>query len=682
MARTENHRKLGDALLRRVAIEAVTPEVDEGRFSAKATLGEDVIVEADIFTDGTDMISADLTYRRVGDLEWTPVPMEALVNDRWRARLPVDRLGGYVYTLEAWIDPFLTWQRDLQRWLEARQKVPMEFQIGASLVKAAARRASGKDRDGLMKAAERLASGDTQAALARVALERRLQELMRAYANRTHSTRYEREVPVRVDPARASFSTWYEMFPRSIWSLPVAQGPSPARPNSFRQQATFRDVEARLAYVAGMGFDVLYLPPVHPIGRTHRKGRNNSPTAKPGDPGSPWAIGSEEGGHKAVDPALGTLEDFRRLVTIAREEYAIEVALDIAYQCSPDHPYVSEHPQWFRHRPNGSIRHAENPPKKYEDIYPFDFETEDWRALWQELKSIVDFWIEQGVRVFRVDNPHNKPFAFWEWMLGEIRREHPEAIFLAEAFTRPKVMYRLAKLGFTQSYTYFAWRNDKAELTEYVTELTSPPVGDFFRPNLWPNTPDILTEALQHGGRPAFIMRLILAATLSSSYGIYGPAFELMEHQPRETGSEEYFHSEKYEVRHWEVGQPGGLHEVIAIVNRARRENQALQSNRSLRFHSVDNPEIMAYSKRMDEPSNIVLVVVNLDNRYTQSGWLEVALDDWGVGPDEPYQLHDLLTDAHYTWRGTRNYVSLDPNVMPAHIFVVRRRGDSREAPR
>ncbi|HSP54520.1 MAG TPA: alpha-1,4-glucan--maltose-1-phosphate maltosyltransferase, partial [Dehalococcoidia bacterium] len=482
---------------------------------------------------------------------------------------------------------------------------------------------------------------------------------------------------------------WYEMFPRSLWSVPAVQSTRRAAiagakpdPTSDSLQSRFADVEARLPYVAKMGFDVLYLPPVHPIGRAQRKGPNNSPAAKPGDPGSPWAIGSEEGGHKAVDPALGTIEDFRRLVTIARDEYSIEVAVDIAYQCSPDHPYVREHPHWFRHRPDGSIRHAENPPKKYEDIYPFDFQTEDWRALWHELKSIVDFWIEQGVRIFRIDNPHTKPFDFWEWMLGEIRREHPKVIFLAEAFTRPRVMYRLAKLGFTQSYTYFAWRNHKAELTDYLTELTSPPVRDFFRPNFWPNTPDILTESLQQGGRPSFITRLILAATLSSSYGIYGPVFELMEHQPREPGSEEYNHSEKYEVKRWEVGHEGGLQEVIAIVNRTRHENRALQGNRGLRFHSVDNPQIIAYSKCSDDLSNIVLVVVNLDHQYTQSGWLEVALDDWGLGQDEPYQLHDLLSDAHYTWRGPRNYVSLDPNVMPAHILVVRRRGDGPEAPR
>jgi starch synthase (maltosyl-transferring) len=427
-----------------------------------------------------------------------------------------------------------------------------------------------------------------------------------------------------------------------------------------------------------MGFDVLYLPPIHPIGHTHRKGPNNSPVASIGDPGSPWAIGSEEGGHKAVNPDLGTLEDFRHLVRVARERFTIDVALDIAYQCSPDHPYVREHPQWFRRRPDGTIQYAENPPKKYEDTYPFDFQTADRRALWEELKSIIDFWIEQGVRIFRIDNPHTKPFAFWEWMLGEINREHPEVIFLAEAFTRPRVMQRLAELGFTQSYTYFTWRNDRRELTEYMTELTTSPVRDFFRPNFWPNTPDILTDVLQQGGRPAFIARLVLAATMSSSYGIYGPVFELMEREAREPGSEEYLRSEKYEIRRWDVCRTGSLHEVIAVVNRARRENPALQSNRNFRAQAMDNGQIIAYSKRTDDNSNIVLTIVNLDHRYTQSGWLDVGLDEWDIAPDEPYQVHDLLTDSRYTWQCARNFIKLDPNVMPAHIFVVRRQGGSR----
>ncbi|HET9477426.1 MAG TPA: alpha-1,4-glucan--maltose-1-phosphate maltosyltransferase, partial [Dehalococcoidia bacterium] len=646
---------------------------------AKATLGEEVVVEADVFTDGTDVISAVIMQRPSESADWSEVPMEPLGNDRWRGAFPIDHLGTYVYTIEAWIDPFLTWRRDLEKRLAAGQKVAVEFEIGAGLVREAAARAFGKDHAALLKAAERLSSGGPQAQLARVAMAPRLGKLMTAGADRRQATRFAREVHVRVDPEKARFSAWYEMFPRSVWTAPTrGKGPT-ARPAS-RGHATFRDVEARLPYVAEMGFDVLYLPPIQPIGRTHRKGSNNSTVATAGDPGSPWAIGSQEGGHKAVNPALGTLADFRRLVRTARDKHGIDVALDIAYQCSPDHPYVREHPQWFRHRPDGTIQYAENPPKKYEDIYPFDFQTDDRRALWDELKSIVDFWIEQGVHVFRVDNPHTKPFAFWEWMLGEVNREHPEVIFLAEAFTRPKVMHRLAKLGFHQSYTYFAWRNQKWDLTEYLSELTTSPVRDFFRPNFWPNTPDILTDVLQHGGRPAFIARLVLAATMSSSYGIYGPAFELMQHEPREPGSEEYLHSEKYEIRTWDTASPGSLHEVIAIVNRARRDHRALQSNRNFRFHNMDNPQVIAYSKRTDDSSDVVLVVVNLDYRYTQSGWLDVATDEWGVEPGDAYSVHDLLTDAHYTWRGGRNFIKLDPDLMPAHIFVIGRRGSPKKA--
>jgi len=419
-----------------------------------------------------------------------------------------------------------------------------------------------------------------------------------------------------------------------------------------------------------MGFDVLYLPPIHPIGETERKGRNNALSAAPGDPGSPWAIGSPEGGHKSVHPALGTLADFRRLVETARTQ-GIEVALDIAYQCSPDHPYVREHPAWFRHRPDGSIQYAENPPKKYQDIYPFDFDTDDWRALWDELKSIVDHWIAQGVRFFRVDNPHTKPFAMWQWMIGEIKREHPDVVFLSEAFTRPRPMHRLAKVGFTQSYTYFTWRTTKVELTEYFTELTQSPSREYFRPNVWPNTPDILHAYLQQGGRPAFIARFVLAATLAANYGIYGPAFELTEHVPREPGSEEYLNSEKYEIRDWPRGRADSLRPVVARVNAIRRANAALHADWQLRFHATDNPEIICYSKATEDLANAILVVVNLDPHHRQSGFVEVTLAALGVGAGDAFDLHDLLTDARYVWHGARNYVELRPYEMPAHIFRV-----------
>jgi len=486
------------------------------------------------------------------------------------------------------------------------------------------------------------------------------------------ATTYPKELAVVVDREKARFSAWYETFPRSCAKkTPVAEQHREASESG--RCATFRECESRLPYIASMGFDVLYLPPIHPIGHAHRKGKNNRAYAGPDDPGSPWGIGSEEGGHKAIHPQLGTLEDFRRFVSKARE-HGMEVALDISFQCSPDHPYVKEHPEWFRHRPDGTIQYAENPPKKYQDIYPFAFETEHWRELWEELKGIVLFWVEQGVHIFRVDNPHTKPMRFWEWLIGEVKEKYPDVIFLSEAFTRPKVMYNLAKLGFTQSYTYFAWRNTKWELTQYFTELTQTDLREYFRPNLWPNTPDILTEYLQTGGRPAFMARLVLAATLGASYGIYGPAFELWEHTPRERGSEEYLDSEKYEIKHWDLSRPDSLKDLIARVNRTRKENPALQSDWSLRFHPVDNDQLICYSKNSDDLSNIVLVVVNLNPFYTHSGWVQLPLEKLGVDPQVPYQMHDLLSDARYIWKGPRNYVELNPSIVPAHIFRLRRR--------
>jgi starch synthase (maltosyl-transferring) len=422
-----------------------------------------------------------------------------------------------------------------------------------------------------------------------------------------------------------------------------------------------------------MGFDVVYLPPIHPIGQQFRKGKNNSTTAEPDDVGSPWAIGSAEGGHKAIHPQLGTLDDFRRLVRRA-SELGIQVALDVAFQSSPDHPYVKEHPEWFRQRPDGTIQYAENPPKKYQDIYPFDFETPNWRALWKELKSVFSFWIEQGVTIFRVDNPHTKAFPFWEWCITELKQERPEVLFLSEAFTRPKIMYRLAKLGFSQSYTYFPWRNAKAELTAYLTELTKTPVREFFRPNQWPNTPDILTEFLQLRTRAAFVIRFLLASTLGANYGIYGPAFELLEGRPVRAGSEEYLDSEKYQIRHWSLEQPDSLRELITIVNKTRRANAALQSDWLLDFHPVDNDQLICYSKRTPDGTNVVLVVVNLDPHHMQSGFVNLALDVLGIDEDRPYQAHDMLTGARYMWTGRRNYVELNPSSIPGHLFVLRKR--------
>lgn len=645
---------------KRVVIEGVKPQIDGGRYPIKRTVGETVEVEADVFADGHDAISVLLLYRMEGDSRWSEAPMAFLVNDRWKGVFAVNEMGRCVYTLEAWVDHFRTWQGDLVKKVNAGQDVSVDLLIGAEIIVDAVSRASEWDAKRLKDWAGALRSSKPLKERVRPALEEELALVMARYPDRRFATTYEKELGVVIDRTKARYSSWYEMFPRSC-ALEAGR------------HGTFRDCADRLSYVARMGFDVLYLPPIHPVGRTHRKGKNNSPAAAPDDPGSPWAIGSEEGGHKAVHPFLGTLEDFGDLVSKA-EEHDMEVALDIAFQCAPDHPYVSDHPEWFRKRPDGTIQYAENPPKKYQDIYPINFETENWRELWEELKSIFLFWIDRGVRIFRVDNPHTKSFRFWEWVIREVKRDYPEVIFLAEAFTRPKVMYRLAKLGFTQSYTYFAWRNMKQEIIQYFTELCSSEVREFFRPNLWPNTPDILTEYLQMGGRPAFVVRLVLAATLGANCGIYGPAFELCENRAKEFGSEEYLDSEKYQIRNWGIESPDSLREFIGRTNRVRRENPALQGDWSLKFHPIDNEQLICYSKHTEDFSNIVLVIVNLDPHHTHSGWLELPISDWGLEPVRPYQVHDLLSDARYLWQGSRNYVEINPQVVPAHVFRLRRR--------
>ena len=645
----------------RVIIEGLKPEIDCGRFPVKRVVGESVVVEADIFADGYDCISALLLYRKEDDPQWVETPMEPLVNDRWRGSFVIAELGRYRYTILAWVDKFKSWQRDLAKRAQADQEVSIELLVGAQLITEASRRAPRSARQKMRELAGTLQAKEmTDRAKVQIALGEQLSKLVNKYPDRRFATIYPRELLVVVDREKARFGTWYEMFPRSCTPEPGRHG-------------TLKDCERHLPYIAAMGFDVLYLPPIHPIGRTHRKGKNNAPAAGPEDSGSPWAIGAKEGGHKAIHPELGTFEDFGRLLSNA-QKHGVEVAMDLAFQCTADHPYVKEHPEWFHWRPDGSVRYAENPPKKYEDIYPLNFETEQWQELWKELKSVVDFWIDQGVRIFRVDNPHTKPFAFWEWLIPEIKREFPEVIFLAEAFTRPKVMYRLAKLGFTQSYTYFAWRNTKSELTQYFTELIQTEVREFFRPNLWPNTPDILTEYLQMGGQPAFIARLVLAATLGANYGIYGPAFELYENQPREFGSEEYLNSEKYELKQWDIKRVENLRDFIARVNRIRRENPALQSDWSLSFHGTDNDQLICYSKHTEDLSNTIVVVVNLDPHHTHAGWIELPLSNLGIDPQRPYQVHDLLGDARYLWQGPRNYVELNPHIVPAYIFQVRRR--------
>jgi starch synthase (maltosyl-transferring) len=641
---------------RRVLIENVQPQVDGGAHAVKRVKGEAVVVEVTALADGHDQIACRLLHRKGGASGWIEQPMDGLGNDLWRASFTVDELGSYRFTVSAWIDDFLSWRHRFARW-RAADDVSEALHEGADIVAAAAARASGGARRLLREISDRLVGTEVLEARRELALAPSTADLLRRYPDRALETEYGRELEIVVERPVARFSAWYEFFPRSAVANDQVHG-------------TFASAMARLPYVAEMGFDVLYLPPIHPIGLANRKGPNNSLVAGPDDPGSPWAIGSTEGGHKAVHPALGTLADFERF-RAAAEKHGLEVALDIAFQCAPDHPYVREHPEWFKHRRDGRIQYAENPPKRYEDIYPFDFESAAWEPLWQELRDVVEFWIDHKVKIFRVDNPHTKPFRFWQWLIADVRSRHPDAVFLSEAFARPHVMYRLAKLGFSQSYTYFTWRNTKREIVDYFEDLAER--GEYFRPNLWPNTPDILHEYLQFGGRPAFMCRAVLAATLSASYGIYGPPFELLEAAPREPGSEEYLDSEKYQVRRWNLSQADSLKDWLARLNAIRRENAALQSNANLRFCDIDNDQLVAYVRHTDDLDNLLLVVVNLDPHHPRSGIVELPLAELGIRGERAYQAHDLMSGARYLWSGVRNYVALDPRRAPAHIFRIRR---------
>jgi starch synthase (maltosyl-transferring) len=643
---------------RRIVVEQVSPEIDCGRFAIKRVVGETVVVEADVFADGHDQVACQILYSPDTE-EFQSSPMKALANDRWRGEFAVVKPGRYRYTVEGWVDHFQTWRHDLEKRVAADQDTHIDLLIGVELIEGAAMRATGQDAALLRQWAERLRHNENKRSGAALALHEELLELMQRSPDRALASRYEKQLTVIVDREKARFSTWYEVFPRSCSS-------------DVGRHGSFRDCEAWLPYIASMGFDVVYLPPIHPIGQSFRKGKNNSVTVQPDDVGSPWAIGSSQGGHKTVHPELGTLEDFKRFLAKAGE-HGLEVALDIAFQCSPDHPYASQHREWFRARPDGSVQYAENPPKKYQDIYPLDFESAQWQGLWEELKSVFQFWIDQGVRIFRVDNPHTKPFSFWEWIIGRIKEQYHDVLFLSEAFTRPHVMYRLAKAGFSQSYSYFTWRNTKQELTNYFTELTQTEVREYLRPNLWPNTPDILPEFLQVGGRSAFMVRLILAATLGASYGIYGPAFELCENLPLQPGSEEYLNSEKYELKHRDLHLGNSLRDLISRVNRIRKENQALQSNRNLHFHETDNPTLICYSKATDDFANVIVVVVNLDCFHTQTGWVHLDLGSIGLDANHSFQVHDLLGDGNYLWQGPSNYVELVPESLPAHILRLRR---------
>jgi starch synthase (maltosyl-transferring) len=639
----------------RAVIDAVRPSVDRGRFPAKRIVGERVRIEADIIADGHDQLGCVLLHRQ-GEGEWTEQRMRASYNDLWLADFQPDAVGPWSFKVRAWVDPFITWAHDLARRVEAGQDIGTDLEIGAAIVEDTAKHGrdlSAKATKALQEWAERLRGDESQAERARAAMGDELEELMWAHTPRRFADE-SAEMPLWVERPLARCSAWYEMFPRSASTEPGKHG-------------TLRDVIAHLDYVDEMGFDILYLPPIHPIGETARKGKNNAQTAEPGDVGSPWAVGGKEGGHKAIHPDLGDFKDFEALVKEAKKR-GIEVALDIAFQCAPDHPYVKDHPEWFKHRPDGTIQYAENPPKKYQDIYPFDFECADAEALWEELKSVFSFWIEKGVTVFRVDNPHTKPFIFWDWVIGEIQRDHPEVMFLSEAFTRPKKMYRLAKGGFTQSYTYFAWRNGPADLREYLEEISKPPVSDFMRPSFWPNTPDILTDYLRDGGRPAAMARLTLAATLSPSYGIYGPVYELCDFAQR-PGSEENLDNEKYELRHWDREDRWSLRHYIGVINRIRREHPALHELTTIRFHDTDNPAHVAYSKRDPTGRDTILCVVNTNPSQEQWGIVRLDLEAIGQTHDAAFVAHDLLTGVRHRWHGADQTIGLEPGA--AHVFHI-----------
>jgi starch synthase (maltosyl-transferring) len=618
--------------------------------------GEDLVVQADIFSDGHDEVAAQLFFRKQSEELWRETPMRRLDNDRWQASFALSEPGLYLYTVAGWVDRLASWHQDLAKKHAAGQDIKVGVLVGVALLEQAAREATAPEAAQLRQAAAALGKAPTGEMALAIGADPNLAALFRTEALRGATSRYHRELWVRVDRKKALFSSWYELFPRSC-------GPAGVH-------GTLNDVLRLLPEIAQMGFDVLYLPPIHPIGQSSRKGRGNLPRTRPDEPGSPWAIGSACGGHKAVHPELGNLEDFRLLVAEAGR-WGVEIALDLAFQCSPDHPYLKEHPEWFLWRPDGTVQYAENPPKKYQDIVPFNFESGASRELWEELKSVLFYWMDQGVSIFRVDNPHSKPFAFWEWLIGEAKKRSPEVIFLAEAFTRPKVMNWLAKLGFDQSYSYFAWRSSKEELISYLRELTGGEGREYLRPNFWPNTPDILTQFLQVGGRPAFIIRLVLAATLSSSYGIYGPPFELCE-AAAEPESEEYLHSEKYEIRCWDREAPGSLRLFITTLNRVRRENPALQSTNNLEFYPSESDSVLFYGKSTQDRCNSVLVAVNLDPFHPLKARIRIPIEELGIGPGKSYLVQDLLTGDNFIWQGAWNTVELDPARTPARLFRVR----------
>ncbi len=633
----------------RVIIENVQPLVDGGLYPAKRTVGERVDVTASIFGDGHDHIRAEVLYKKKEATQWERVEMIPTFNDEWKVSFYVPEKGIYVYTIQAWVDHFDTWYDGFKKKANAKVDVKVELMEGAILL-----RTLGESNKDLITLARKLEDTQRYQAAIDLVLSEEFANVVHSNPLRENETKLNLEISIQVEHAKANFSAWYEFFPRSA-SLEAGK------------HGTFQDCIRLLPRIAAMGFDVLYFPPIHPIGKINRKGKNNNVRSLPGEPGSPWAIGSDEGGHKSILPALGTLDDFKKLITESKK-LGIDVAMDIAFQCAPDHPYVQEHPEWFKQRPDGSIQYAENPPKKYQDIYPFNFESDNWKALWEELRSVFFFWMEQGVTIFRIDNPHTKPIPFWHWVIAEVQNKNPDVIFLSEAFTRPKLMASLAKVGFTQSYTYFTWRVSKQELIEYVNDLVYGPSRNYFRPNFWPNTPDILPYHLQNQGDNSFILRYALAATLSSNYGVYGPSYEFYENTPVE-GREEYYNSEKYELRNYDWKRTNRMTDIMSLLNKIRKENAALQSTWNVQFCPIENNQIIAFIKATDDLSNIILVVANLDTNRGQSGYVQLPKERLKLTDKVNIKLHDLITDEHYTWTQEWNFVDLSPNKMPFHLF-------------
>ncbi|MDX1627185.1 MAG: alpha-1,4-glucan--maltose-1-phosphate maltosyltransferase [Fulvivirga sp.] len=638
---------------KRTVIENVSPQINKGEFYCKRVVGQAVMVEADIYADGHDVIRAEIAFKHEKEKSWQQIDMAHEVNDRWLGVFVVAKQGLYEFKVHSWVDYALSWQHNIERKIQDGQQVEVELKDGIEYLKSVRKKATTKEKTYLEEVIKAFKDKKSYKKAVKAAVSDKLHQLLMKYPMQDFKTTHP-ALKIYVDRKKALFSTWYEFFPRSTAPVEGKHG-------------TFKDCRKVLPHVAAMGFDVVYFPPVHPIGTAFRKGKNNSTKAEKGDVGSPWAIGNEAGGHTAIHKELGTLKDFKSVIEKARE-LKMEIAMDFALQCAPDHPFVKENPEWFKWRADGTVQYAENPPKKYQDILPIYFETEDWENLWNELTEIALYWVKQGVSIFRVDNPHTKPFAFWQFLISKVKTQNPDVIFLSEAFTKPKVMQRLAKVGFSQSYTYFTWRNTKQELMEYMTELTKTDLSEYFRPNFWPNTPDINPYILQSGNQNIFITRYVLAATLSSNIGIYGPVFEQMVHEAI-IGKEEYLNSEKYEVKHWDWSKTNKLKSIITLVNQIRKENIALQETNNIEFCSLDNDQLLAFHKGLGE--NHLLIVINLDPYHMQSGWVQVPMAKVGLQDGDDFRVHDLVTQQTYFWSKEWNYVALDPNALPFHLFKI-----------